>query len=144
MSYCFCIVGSYGCPDCSPKNWVKIKDVWYRKDQVKMVQKDCGCGERRMNFDTPPSAKPVDRQYQIDEELGRLERNTHMLAEVVDFLNKKLCRVLKPESPTDGGNHAVMTPQTPLAAELLQYNGSIEIAIQNLKDIIERIEIDLK
>jgi len=109
----------------------------------------CTCGGQQDNkarnmFAPPPSAKPIEREYQVDEQLARLERNTQFLVEAVDLINRKLCRILRPENPGDIGNATEQLPQTPLANELFNYNQAIETSIQNLNDITQRIEIDLK
>jgi hypothetical protein len=150
MSYiCTCSRDAIiGCYICKPKNWVLDGNVWKRKEEKKMTVCTCGGGQdiktRGNMFAPPPSAKPVEKEYQVDEQLARLERNTQFLAEAVELINRKLCRVLRPESPTDSGNATMSLPQTPLANELLNYNNSIEMSIQNLSDITSRIEIDLK
>lgn len=105
----------------------------------------CSCGGSAGHFNNAPgiqhSPKP-DREFQIDEQLARLERNINFLGESISNIAMRLNRILLPERPTEGKNETVLSPQTPLAQELSSYNNTIETCVQNLKDITERIEIN--
>lgn len=147
--FCTCIAGdSKGCYLCNPRDFIKYKGCWYRKDdsiferkEAEKMPKDCGCGERRMSS---PAPTPADREYHVDVQLERLERNTEFLNDAINCLATKLIRILRPDAPVDKGNQAVSCPQTPLAEEIFKYNNAIENSIDYLRTIAERIEIDQK
>lgn len=142
MTYCTCLKDSKGCYICKPNDFILYMGCWYRKDES--MPKDCGCGERKMSspVSSPPAVK--EREYQIDEQLERLERNANQLTESIELLYNKLSRIMKSEPIADTKNEARLTPTTPLASELYDYNTTIERGIYNINEIYHRIEMECK
>lgn len=93
-----------------------------------------------MNTDT--QGQGVEKEKQVSEETHKMAKSIVRLADVINVLRARLEPVLKPQRPTDTGSKK--TEQiilVPLAGEIHGLNLRISEAVDEITDILERLEI---
>lgn len=132
MTYCTCVKGSPGCYICNPDDFDKINGTIVRKVKAMAIGRDC----KSSDGGQPKCIKEVDQQLVImKENIDAIDKLTNDASQRLQRMSRQAMKSTDPEAESSG-------PQAPLANELFSFNNRLLNIIENMKDMINRLEID--
>jgi hypothetical protein len=83
----------------------------------------------------------ASREPELRIEMGRLEKETHVLVERVDALTNRLTPILRTEPSSGGKDVAVPMTRTPLGGAIRDFRDRIGNANENLTRLLDLLEM---